>query len=187
MLNFQGLVGVSHNISSPGFDLYIESLEYSEIFQKDSNDIIKNHSINTYKKHKAPPLHSPLCSPYNFQRNSSLLIKLLIKYTLPVIKFNYIKQECPQEICKVPPTMFGNKNSWLVCFQPRQSSCYLQICYSTKNKYKTGQNIWGNWFQKMNNRQGRSEICEGREIGSEPHDGPSFLPRNTFLSQHKDN
>lgn len=68
--------------------------------------------------------------------------------------------------------MFGNKNSWLVCFQPQQSICY-QICYSTKNKYKTGHNIWGNYVQEMNNRQCRSEISEGREIWR-PHDGPRF-------------
>lgn len=34
----------------------------------------------------------------------------------------------------------------------------------------------------MNSRQSRSQIFEGREICSEPHDGLSFLPWNTFPS-----
>lgn len=68
------------------------------------------------------------------------------------------------------------------CFQPWWSAWY-HTSPPTVNNYKTGQHIWSNYFQSVDNRQCTTVIPERRETHWANPFWPSSLSGDNFLTR----
>lgn len=66
-------------------------------------------------------------------------------------------------------------------FHVRWKESHWNCLFKTHN-YKTGQNVWSNYSQTLDNRQRGSAILEKGYTSGEPHSSLGFWLRRTFLT-----